>query len=156
MLRFAVLLLGACAAASAGELVAPNNQATTPGNFAVQVGAAPSRFQQIVGSGQFTVPIMITGMRVRAAAGSGPVSFNHSSDKITLSTTPVYPNTNNGHTPCPAPPSPTTSDLTPPLSTTVPLPLPLLAAPALLRALSTWGLLSRPRSRTTPTKAGSS
>ena len=98
MLRFAVSLVAACAAASASELVLPNSQATTPGNFAVQVGATPSRFQQIVGSGQFTVPIVITGMRVRAAAGSGPVSFNHSSDKITLSTTPVYPNTNNGHT----------------------------------------------------------
>jgi hypothetical protein len=76
----------------------PNDQATAPGNLALSVGANASRLQEIVGGGQFTQPIVISGIRTRSAPGSGRVSFNYTSLKITLSTTQAYPNTNNGHT----------------------------------------------------------
>ena len=52
----------------------------------------------MVGSGQFYGPIVITGIHLRSAVGTGPVSLIKASFKITLSTTPVYPNTANGHT----------------------------------------------------------
>ena len=96
-LRTVFLFLAACAASFGDTLVVPNNQATAPGNLAISVGANASRFQEIVGSGQFAQPLVITGIRLRSAAGTGPVSFNYTSLKITLSTTQAYPNTNNGH-----------------------------------------------------------
>src|SRR5437016_14637967 len=68
------------------------------GNVAIPVGSKASRFQQVIGGGQFPGPIVITGLRVRSAPGTGPVSLNIASYKITLSTTQAYPNTNNGHT----------------------------------------------------------
>ena len=95
--RTVFLLLPAFAASFGDTFVVPNNQATAPGNLAISVGAKASRFQEIVGSGQFTQPIVISGIRTRSALGLGRVSFNYSSLKITLSTTQAYPNTNNGH-----------------------------------------------------------
>jgi hypothetical protein len=97
-LRTAFLLTAACAASFGDTLVVPNNQAAAPGNLALSVGANASRLQEIVGGGQFTQPIVISGIRIRSAPGSGRVSFNYTSLKITLSTTQAYPNTNNGHT----------------------------------------------------------
>jgi hypothetical protein len=97
-LRSVLLLSAVCAASFGDTLVVPNNQATAPGNLAIPVGAGASRFQEIVGSGQFAQPLVITGIRVRSAPGSGPVSYTYTSLKITLSTTPAYPNTLNGHT----------------------------------------------------------
>lgn len=71
---------------------------TTPGNSSIKVGTKAQRFQEVIGSGQFQGPLVITGIRLRAAAGGGPINFNYSSFQVTVSTTPVYPNTNNGHT----------------------------------------------------------
>ena len=96
-LRIAFLLVAACAVAFGDTLVVPNSQATAPGNLALSVGANASRFQEIVGGGQFTQPIVISGIRIRSAPGLGPVSFNYTSLKVTLSTTQAYPNPNNGH-----------------------------------------------------------
>jgi hypothetical protein len=96
--KTAFLLIAACAAAFGDTLVVPNLQANASGNLPIAVGATAARFQEIIGSGQFTVPIVITGIRLRSAAGAGPVSFQNASYKITLSTTQAYPNTNNGHT----------------------------------------------------------
>ena len=96
--RTVFLLLPAFAASFGDTLVVPNNQATAPGKLALSVGANASRFQEIVGGGQFTQPIVISGIRIRSAPGLGPVSFNYTSLKVTLSTTQAYPNTNNGHT----------------------------------------------------------
>src|SRR2546421_3825358 len=98
-LSIAILMVVACAAALGEILVVPNNQANTPGNMPLPLGngANPLRLQQIVGSGQFTVPIVITGVRLRSGVGTGPVSFSQPSVKLTLSTTQAYPNTNNGH-----------------------------------------------------------
>src|SRR6266481_3101899 len=96
-LRIAFLFLVACAAAFGEALVVPGTQTNAPGNLPIAVGATAARFQEIIGSGQFTVPIVITGIRLRSAVGTGPVSFQNASYKITLSTTQAYPNTNNGH-----------------------------------------------------------
>jgi uncharacterized protein (TIGR03437 family) len=57
----------------------------------------PLRLQQTVGSGQFPGPVVITGAHVRSGVGTGRVTLNLSSFKVTLSTTQVYPNTNGGH-----------------------------------------------------------
>jgi uncharacterized protein (TIGR03437 family) len=96
-LRTAIVLVGACATAFGDTLVVPNAQANTPGNAPVKLGVKGQRIQEIVGSGQFTAPIVITGIHVRSAVGTGPASFNNPSFKITLSTTQAFPNTNNGH-----------------------------------------------------------
>jgi hypothetical protein len=97
-LRTAFFFVAACAAAFGDTLVVPGLQTTAPGNLTIPVGSKASRFQEVVGSGQFPGPIVITGMRIRSAPGTGPVSFNDPSYKITLSTTQAYPNTANGHT----------------------------------------------------------
>src|SRR5437899_1164882 len=97
-LRIAFLFAAACPAAFGETLVVPGTQTNAPGNLPIAVGATAARFQEIIGSGQFTVPIVITGIRLRSAVGTGPVSFQNASYKITLSTTQAYPNTNNGHT----------------------------------------------------------
>jgi hypothetical protein len=91
------LLVAGCTAVFGQPVVVPNAQATAPGNVPINVGSKANRIQQIIGSGQFLGPIVITGIRVRSAPGTGPVSFNNPSYKITLSTTQAYPNTNNGH-----------------------------------------------------------
>ena len=93
----ALLLLLTCMTAFGSTLVVPGNQAATPGNAAIKVGATATRFQEIVGSGQFNNALVITGIRVRSAVGSGPVSFTYASYKVTLSTTKAFPNTANGH-----------------------------------------------------------
>ncbi|HUJ49735.1 MAG TPA: hypothetical protein VLW25_06035, partial [Bryobacteraceae bacterium] len=96
-----VLVTCTCGVAFAGTFVVPSypiDYATTAGNNSFPVGTTASRFQEIVGSGQFYGAMLITGLRFRAAAGTGPLSFNYSSLKITLSTSHAYPNTNNGHT----------------------------------------------------------
>jgi hypothetical protein len=87
-----------CAAAFGDTLVVPGLQTNAPGNVAIPVGSKANRFQEVIGSGQFPGPVVITGMRVRSAPGTGPVGFNDPSYKITLSTTQAYPNTVNGHT----------------------------------------------------------
>ena len=96
-MRTAILLVTTCCTVFAATLVVPNNQAAAPGNAPIQVGATPSRIQQVVGGGQFAQAITITGLRLRAAPGKGPVSFKYASNKISLSTTQAFPNTINGH-----------------------------------------------------------
>lgn len=96
-LRTAVLLLVTCAAAVGDTVVVPGAEATAAGNVAIPVGKKANRLQEVIGSGQFPGPIVITGIRVRSAPGTGPVSLNYTSYKITLSTTQAYPNTVNGH-----------------------------------------------------------
>jgi hypothetical protein len=97
-LRTAFLLAATCTAAIGQTIVVPGLQTTAAGNLAIPVGAKASHFQEIIGGGQFPGPIIITSIRVRSAAGTGPVTFNYASYKVTLSTTQAYPNTNNGHT----------------------------------------------------------
>jgi hypothetical protein len=93
------ILLGATSVAAFGDsLVVPNAQTTAPGNLPIAYGRKASRFQEVVGGGQFPGPIVITGARLRAATGTGPLSFAHTSYKVTLSTTQAYPNTNGNHT----------------------------------------------------------
>ena len=89
--------LAICAAACGDILVVPNDQSAVPGNAPISLGTAASRIQEIVGGGQFPGPIVISGIRLRAAVGRGPVRLNYPSLKVTLSTTQAYPNTNNGH-----------------------------------------------------------
>jgi len=96
-LRTAFLLVAGCAAVYGDTVVVPSSQATAPGNVPIHLGSKANRIQQVIGSGQFPGAIVITGMRVRSAPGTGPVSFNNASYKITLSTTQAYPNTHNGH-----------------------------------------------------------
>jgi hypothetical protein len=91
------LVVAGCNAAFGDTVVVPSSQATAAGNVPIHVGSKANRIQQVIGSGQFPGAIVITGMRVRSAPGTGPVSFNNASYKITLSTTQAYPNTNNGH-----------------------------------------------------------
>jgi hypothetical protein len=96
-LRTALVLVAACAAASGESFVVPNFQASAPGNVPIALTTKAGRFQEVIGNGQLPGPILITGMRFRAAAGAGPVSVTYPSYKITLSTTQAYPNTANGH-----------------------------------------------------------
>lgn len=96
------LMLTACAAMSGQVVVVPNPQATAAGNLPITLGANPSRLQQTLGSGQFPAAMKITGLRIRASAGTGRVSFSIPSFQVTLSTTQSYPNTINGH-PLPSP-----------------------------------------------------
>jgi uncharacterized protein (TIGR03437 family) len=99
-----VLLLAACASAFGDTIVVPNAQTAAPGNAPLRIGAGAVHLQEIVGSGQFPAgPITITGLRLRSAPGTGPVSQSGGSVQLTLSTTQAYPNTANGH----ALPSPT-------------------------------------------------
>src|SRR5260370_6714875 len=95
--RTAILLVGACTTVLGDTLVVPNIQADTPGNAPLRLGGAAVRIQEVVGGGQFTVPIVITGIHLRSAVGTGPVSSNPASVKVTISTTQAYPNTNNSH-----------------------------------------------------------
>ena len=90
------LLAAACATAFGGTWVVPSMN--TAGNQAVTIGTKAKRLQQTVGSGQFPSAMVITGIRLRAAPGTGPVSWNVPSLMITVSTTQAYPNINNGHT----------------------------------------------------------
>jgi hypothetical protein len=96
-LRTAFLLTTVCAAGFGYTLVVPNFQSTAPGYVAIDVKPVV-HIQQVLGGGQFPGPIVITGLRLRAAAGTGPVSFSYPSLKITLSSTRAFPNTLNGHT----------------------------------------------------------
>ena len=92
-LRTTCLFAAACAAAVGDTLVVPNLQTNAPGNQAIPVSATAARFQEIIGGGQFSAPILITGLRFRSAVAAGPVSLRYASYKITLSTTQAYPNT---------------------------------------------------------------
>jgi hypothetical protein len=96
-LRAAFLLFAFSTAAFGDTLAVPAAQATTVGNAPIVLGAGAVRVQEVIGSGQFTVPITIIGLRIRAAPGIGPVSSASSSFKLTLSTTQAFPNTANGH-----------------------------------------------------------
>jgi len=99
MMRWgAACVLAASAASFGGTYVVPTQNASVPGNQSLGLGSAPQRIQEIVGSGQFTAPLVITGLRFRAAPNTGPINFTYPSLKITVSTTQTYPNTNNGHT----------------------------------------------------------
>lgn len=93
----AFLLVATCAAAFGDTLVVPNSQTNTPGNLPLKLGSNPIRLQEIVGSGQFNGPIVITGIHLRSAVGTGAVHIIDPSFKMTLSTTQAYPNTKNGH-----------------------------------------------------------
>jgi len=96
-LRTAFLLVAACATAFGQTLVVPNTQATAPGNMPLPPGAKAGRFQEVIGSGQFPGPVVISSIRFRSATGAGAFSANYASYRITLSTTPAYPNTNGTH-----------------------------------------------------------
>ena len=79
-----------------GTYVVPN--IATSGNQSLPLGGSAQRIQEIIGGGQFTAPLVITGLRFRAAPNTGPINFTYPSLKITVSTTQAYPNTNNGRT----------------------------------------------------------
>jgi len=96
--RTALLFVAAHTAAFGQTLVVPGLETTVPGNVALPVGVQANRFQEVVGGGQFPGPTVINGIRFRAAAGTGPVSVNYASYKITLSTTQAYPRALNGLT----------------------------------------------------------
>jgi hypothetical protein len=91
-----VLTFSSIASATPFTLVVPNANANTVGvpNGGVN---GNTRFQEVLGSGQFFGPILITDFYVRAYAGAGPVDFSYPSFSITMSTTQAYPNTNGGH-----------------------------------------------------------
>ena len=98
-------IMGACLFCSvawgSGYLVVPYAQKSTPafsGPLPVFTNKG-FRQQEIVGSGQFgSGPILINQIAFRAYPGSGPVNSTSPSLSLSLSTTPFYPNTNNGRT----------------------------------------------------------
>ena len=94
----AVIWLAVASTAYADTLVVPNAQAGAAGNLPIALGNGAKRTQEVLGSGQFTGPVVIIALRLRAAPGTGPVSIQVPSFQITLSTTQAYPNTKNGHT----------------------------------------------------------
>jgi uncharacterized protein (TIGR03437 family) len=89
------LLLAVSTVAFGGTIVVPNISGA--GGQSIALGGAASRIQEVIGSGQFPGAIVITGIRLRAAPGKGPISFNYPSLKVTVSTTQTFPNTANGH-----------------------------------------------------------
>jgi uncharacterized protein (TIGR03437 family) len=91
-----VLLVAACGTACGGTVVVPN--INTTGNSPFPPFVNPRRIQEVIGGGQFPGAILITGIHLRSAVGKGPVSFNYSSVKVTVSTTQAFPNTTNGRT----------------------------------------------------------
>ena len=97
LMRTVFLMVVACATGFGDTLVVPNSYAVTAGNASLPIGTKASRLQEVVGSGQFTVPIVITGIHIRSAVGTGPINVNFPSFMVTLSTTSAYPNTTNGH-----------------------------------------------------------
>jgi len=97
-LRAVLGLLAACAAALGTTLVVPTAQATTAGNMPIRLGTGAARIQEVIGTGQFTGPITIIALRVRAAPGTGSLSTASGPLRVMLSTTQAYPNTSNGHT----------------------------------------------------------
>ena len=99
-----LVCLTACSPAFADAFTVPNAQTAATGNSPLTLGPSPVHLQQIIGSGQFPAgPMTITGLRLRSAPGSGPVSQSGANVQVTVSTTQAYPNTTNSH----ALPSPT-------------------------------------------------
>jgi len=101
--KLAVLMLFASTLASASTLVVPNAQATTTGNFAIDLSNNVQNFeyQEDFGRGQFAGiggSLLITQIAFRSAPGNGAVDVNAGSFSIFLSTSPYFPNTINGHT----------------------------------------------------------
>jgi uncharacterized protein (TIGR03437 family) len=96
-LEKAALAIVFCATAFANTVVVPDAQATAAGNMPIAPAATALRIQQTVGGGQFTAPITIVAIRVRASTGTGKFSFDSALWRITLSTTQAYANTKNGH-----------------------------------------------------------
>lgn len=92
--------LGAVAALAQTSLVIPNANATTAGNAVANgVSATPSsgEIRLVSDPSQFPAgPIYITGFAFRGAPGHGPFTLNFSGS-IYLSTSPNWPNSNNGH-----------------------------------------------------------
>jgi uncharacterized protein (TIGR03437 family) len=86
----------ACSTAFGGTWVVPNING--PGNQPVAVGTKAKRLQMTVGGGQFQGALVITGIHLRAAPGTGPLSWSTPSFMVTVSTTQAYPNTNAAHT----------------------------------------------------------
>ena len=84
-----------------GYLVVPFSRTSTPA-FPDPLPVMTNKGfhqQEIVGSGQFgSGPILINRIAFRAQPGSGPVNATSPSLSLYLSTSPLYPNTNNGHT----------------------------------------------------------
>jgi hypothetical protein len=76
-LNFLVLSCFAVNLTMAADLiVSPNDRATQAGNDALNVGfTAPGSFQQLYGSGQFTGPVIITGLAFRPQGDSVGSSF---------------------------------------------------------------------------------
>jgi hypothetical protein len=98
-------IMSACLFCSAawgnGYLVVPYAQTSTPA-FPDPLPVFTNKGfhqQELVGSGQFgSGPILINQIAFRAYPGSGPVNSTSPSLSLHLSTSPFYPNTNNGHT----------------------------------------------------------
>jgi hypothetical protein len=91
-----------CSAVSANTfLVTPNAQTNSPGMFPGLVSGTNQsiRLQQVIGSSQFTNPILINQIAFRAYPGSGPVNVTISSLNLYVSTSQNYPNTSGGKTP---------------------------------------------------------
>lgn len=97
----AIVFLSAAAALGQTNVVVPNSNATMAGNSVANgVAATPTsgEIQELSDPSQFpTGPIYVTGFAFRAAPGQGPFTVNLSGS-VYLSTSPNWPNSNNGHT----------------------------------------------------------
>jgi uncharacterized protein (TIGR03437 family) len=96
-LHLAICAVTICSSVFGATIVVPNNQASATGNTAISSPFMPTRFQQTLGSGQFQNAIIIVGLRLRSSPGTGPLNYAATSFQVTVSSTQVYPNTNNNH-----------------------------------------------------------
>jgi hypothetical protein len=100
--KLILISCGLCSAASANTfLVTPTAQTNSPGTYPGTLSGTNQsiRLQQVIGSGQFSNPILINQIAFRAFPGSGAVNVTISSLNLYVSTSPNYPNTTGGKPP---------------------------------------------------------
>ena len=83
---------------STGTRVVPGNWFSNSGTSASVVGvAATNRFQELIGPQQFgTGTLIINQIAFRAYPGAGPVNLTIANLTVNMSTSTLYPNTDNG------------------------------------------------------------
>ena len=83
---------------STGTRVVPGNWFSNSGTSSSVVGvAATNRFQELIGPQQFgTGTIIINQIALRAYPGTGPVNLTLANLTVNMSTSTLYPNTDNG------------------------------------------------------------
>jgi hypothetical protein len=91
------MVLLAPAVGMAGTIVVPNAETSSAGNAAEGIPVSTGViFQELFAPGQFTGPIDITELSLRAAPGTGPVDETVGALSVYLSTSSNYPNSTSG------------------------------------------------------------